>query len=371
MITGRLIELNSQYYAVLNLKHTDGRRWQKRINLDMPVKNNKRRADEKLIELRKEYTRFQQIQNNSPDLMLSDFIFDWLAKKEPDLSPTTHRNYYHIINRSIVTYFKDSRVKDVSGKNIEAYYTSLADQGLSTTTIQHHHMILIQVFREACRKEIIGKDPMLFVDKPKRQPPNVNYYSSAEAQKLWDAVTGHKLEIIIKLTLFYGFRRSEVLGVRWADIDFNTRTISINRAIVDAVVDGKRTLYEKSELKGKASKRTMPLCDMVFNLLQHEYETKKHFDSPYVCTDKHGQLISPDETTHRFRKLLKEENLRLIRFHDLRHTCASLLIAARTPLIEVQHWLGHSTMLTTADLYSHLEYAAKVPNAEIMKKFLK
>ena len=81
-----------------------------------------------------------------------------------------------------------------------------------------------------------------------------------------------------------------------------------------------------------------------------------------------GQLFTPDYLSEHFKTILAKNNLRKIRFHDLRHSCANLLISARVPLIEVQQWLGHSTLETTADLYAHLEYGTKVGNAELLKK---
>lgn len=368
MVTGRLIELNDKYYAILNLKHPDGRRLQKRFNLDMPVKNNRRRAEEQLSGLCCEYTRLQQIENNSPEMTLYDWAVKWLSQKEPGLSPTTYRNYKHIIDRHIASYFLDTKIKRIAYHDIEAYYSHLHSQELSSTTIQHHHMVLMQLFHQAYKKEIIISDPMPLVEKPKRQPSNISCYSVSEAKRLLDTIKGHKLEIPVTLTMIYGFRRSEVLGLRWSDIDFEEGRISVNHAVVDALVENKRVIIDKPHLKQKSSKRTLPLIDFISDMLKCEYAKKKSYNPMYVCTDRNGVLINPDEITHAFKKLLQQKGLRHIRFHDLRHSCASLLISARTPLVEVQHWLGHSTMLTTADLYCHLEYAAKIPCAEAMKK---
>ena len=107
----------------------------------------------------------------------------------------------------------------------------------------------------------------------------------------------------------------------------------------------------------------------ILSLLQEELERKKALRPVYVCSDRHGNVMKPDVVTHDFQKFLKENGLRHIRFHDLRHSCASLLIANHTPLIQVQHWLGHRTMLTTADLYSHLDSSLVNECGESIKKF--
>lgn len=368
MITGRLVEVNDKYYAILNLKHPDGRRLQKRFNLNLPVPNNKRRAQEKLNELCIEYTRKQQVEQNHPDVLLMDYVKEWIERRRPEISPTTYRNYLHMADHHMDHYFGETALRQITFREIEAYYQYLRNQKLSSTTIQHHHMLLQSVFREACRQEIILRNPVESVMKPKRQRAQISYYSEQEARQLVDAVKGTKLELVVTLTLAYGLRRSEVLGLRWQDVDFDKQTILVRHSVVEGVDNGKRVVCRKNMLKQAASRRTLPLFEPITTLLHEEWERKKALNPIYVCSDRHGNVMKPDVVTHDFQKFLKENGLRHIRFHDLRHSCASLLIAAHTPLIQVQHWLGHRTMLTTADLYSHLDSSLINECSEGMKK---
>lgn len=149
MITGRLVEVNRKYYAILNLKHPDGQRQQKRFDLGLPVLNNKRRAQEKLNELCVEYTRKQQVEENHPDVILTDFLKTWIESRKSKLSPTTYRNYLHMAEHHMRDYFGDTPIRDVNFQMIEAYYQYLQKRGLSFTMIQHHHMLLQSIFREA------------------------------------------------------------------------------------------------------------------------------------------------------------------------------------------------------------------------------
>lgn len=368
MITGRLVEVNNKYYAVLNLKHPDGRRLQKRFDLGLPVPNNKRRAQEKLNALCVEYTRKHQVEQNHPDVLLMDYVKEWIEKRKPEISPTTYRNYLHMADHHMADYFGEMLLKQITFREIEAYYQYLRDQKLSSTTIQHHHMLLQSVFREACRQEIILRNPVESVEKPKRQRAQISYYSEQEARQLVDAVKGTKLELVVTLTLAYGLRRSEVLGLRWQDVDFDKQTILVCHSVVEGVDDGKRIVCQRDTLKQAASRRTLPLFEPITTLLHEEWERKKALNPVYVCSDRYGNVMKPDVVTHDFQKFLKEKGLRHIRFHDLRHSCASILIAAHTPLIQVQHWLGHRTMLTTADLYSHLDSSLINECGEGMKK---
>lgn len=355
MVTGRLVKVKDKYYAVLNLKHTDGRRLQKRFDLGLPVQNNKRRAEEKLYELCAEYTRKQQIELNHPDVIFMDFLQDWLERRRPEISPSTYRSYKNMADYRMKAFFSDEAIREITFWHIEDYFGYLLYDGLSSTTAQHHYALLKTVFHEAHRRKIILENPMEFVKKPKREQPKVSYYSLEEAQQLIAEVKGTKLELPVTLSLAYGFRRSEVLGLHWDDIDFMDNRISVCHAVVEGVDGGKRILVEKDSMKAAASRRTLPLFEPITTMLKKEWEQKKALNPTFVCSDKNGQGMKPDVLTHDFKKFLADHGLRHIRYQDLRHSCASLLIAAHVPLIQVQHWLGHSTMLTTANMYAHLD----------------
>ena len=241
MITGRLVEVNNKYYGILNLKHPDGRRLQKRFDLELPVPNNKRRAQEKLNALCVEYTRKQQVEQNHPNVVFIDFALAWLEKRKPEISPSTYRNYRHMVEHHMSNCFGDTPLRQISFWDIEDYYSFLEFNGLSSTTARHHHALLKCVFHEAHRLGIIQEDPTEFLKAPKRQPPKVSYYSLPEAQRLIEEVKGTKLEVPVTLSLAYGFRRSEALGLRWEDIDFEGNRIVVRHTVVEGIEeDGRR-----------------------------------------------------------------------------------------------------------------------------------
>ena len=348
MITGRLVEVNNKYYAILNLKHPDGQRLQKRFDLELPVPNNKRRAQEKLNALCAEYTRKQQVEQNHPNVVFIDFALAWIEKRKPEISPSTYRNYRHMVEHHMTNCFGDTPLRQISFWDIEDYYSYLEFNGLSSTTARHHHALLKCVFHEAHRLGIIQEDPTEFLKAPKRQPPKVSYYSLQEAQQLIEEVKGTKLEVPVTLSLAYGFRRSEVLGLRWEDIDFDENRIVVRHTVVEGIEDGRRILVEKDTMKARASRRTLPLFEPITTMLKDDWERKKGLYPIFVCSDSKGQMMKPDVLSHDFKKFLADHGLRHIRYQDLRHSCASLLIAAHVPLIQMPHWLGHSTVLTTA-----------------------
>ena len=301
MITGRLVEVNDKYYAILNLKHPDGRRLQKRFDLELPVPNNKRRAQEKLSALCVEYTRKQQMEQNRPNVVFIDFALAWIEKRKPEISPSTYRNYRHMVEHHMTNCFGHTPLRQISFWDIEDYYSYLEFNGLSSTTARHHHALLKCVFHEAHRLGIIQEDPTEFLKAPKRQPPKVSYYSLQEAQQLIEEVKGTKLEVPVTLSLAYGLRRSEVLGLRWEDIDFDENRIVVRHTVVEGIEDGRRILVEKDTMKAKASRRTLPLFEPVTSILKCEWERKKALNPLYVCSDSKGQMMKPDMLTHDFK----------------------------------------------------------------------
>lgn len=330
--------------------------------------NNKRRAQEKLHALCEEYTRKQQVEQNHPDAIFMNFLRDWLEKRKADISPSTYRSYRNMIDHRMQAVFMENPIREITFWFIEDYFGYLQYDGLSGATVQHHYALLKTVFHEAHRQGIILEDPMEYVKKPKREQAKVSYYSLPEAQQLISEVKGSKLELPVTLSLTYGFRRSEVLGLHWEDIDFADNRISICRSVVEGDDDGKRILVERDSMKAAASRRTLPLFEPITTMLKEEWERKKTMNPTFVCLDKNGEGMKPDVLTHDFKKFLADHGLRHIRYQDLRHSCASLLIAAHVPLIQVQHWLGHSTMLTTANLYAHLDTSLVDECGENIKK---
>lgn len=190
-------------------------------------------------------------------------------------------------------------------------------------------------------------------------------------------VEGTELELPVKLAAFYGLRRSECIGLRWSAIDFNNNTLTVNHTVTTVEVDGKEVELASDTAKTKSSLRTLPLVPVFKELLLKKRAEQKEFRRlcgkayctdylDYICVDQLGKRTSPDYITEYFPKFLKKNGLRVIRFHDLRHSCASMLLANGVPMKQIQDWMGHSDFSTTANIYAHLDYQSKVTSAEAM-----
>ena len=223
----------------------------------------------------------------------------------------------------------------------------------------------------------ISVNPADKVERPKADKFIGSFYDSNEVQALFEAAKGTLIEIPIFLGAFYGLRRSEALGLKWDAIDFQNNTITIRHTVTSCNLDGKHIQIAQDTTKTKSSMRTLPLVPVFKEKLlklkeqQEEYKrvcgrcyNKKYLE--YICVDEMGTLISPHYLTASFPKLLEKNNLRHIRFHDLRHSCASLLLANGVPMKQIQEWLGHSDFSTTANVYAHLDYNSKLSSADAM-----
>lgn len=180
---------------------------------------------------------------------------------------------------------------------------------------------------------------------------------------------------------FYGLRRGEVVGLKWDAIDFERGTITIKHTVTSVQMDGKTKMYAQDSAKTKSSMRTLPLVGSFaeyFKEVKAAQEVNKkvcgncynyEYDG-YVFVDELGNLMNPNYLTRQFPQYIQKHGCKRMRFHDLRHSCASLLLANGVPLKHIQEWLGHSDFTTTANIYAHLDYSLKISSAQAMENGL-
>ncbi len=383
MVAGRLQEKNGFYYIVLSYTDSAGKRRQPWIATGLTVKGNKKRAEKMLADTRKDFTIPKgQVSELSPDMAFSDYMRYWLKMMRTAVTETTYSSYCFNVEKHIIPYFEPLGVTlaGLQPRQIQSFYLHEAET-LKNTSILRFHANLHKALKYAVRIDLITSNPVDKVDRPKPQAFMASYYSAEEMEKLFEAAQGHKLELIIQLAAFYGLRRAEVMGLRWEAIDFEAKTLTIRHIVTSTRIDGKKILVEADRAKTKSSLRTLPLVDPIAERLkavkeQQEYNQKicgncyNQEYLGYVFVDAMGNLIQPDSVTTGFPQLLKENGLRRIRFHDLRHSCASLLLKEGVPMKQIQEWLGHSDISTTANIYAHLDSQSKNLSARTMANTL-
>lgn len=378
-VTGSLMERGGKYTAILNLYDESGKRKQKSIALGIPVKGNKRKAMARLEELKQQYNdpALQLVKAKIDSPLFADFLRDWLKITTPTIEHTTYRSYENMIDARLDPFFRERRLRlcDVEPRHIRELHESIFKDGCNANTVIHYHAVVRKALQYAVKNELISENVADKVDRPKKGKYLAAFYSKEELTALFEATKDDSMSVVIQLAAYYGLRRSEVLGIRWSAVDFEQGTISINHKVTEGKVDGKETLFTEDKLKTKSSFRTLPLIPAMRELLLEQKEKQERFRAlfkksyctdylDYVCVDEMGQLFRPNYVTDHFKLLLHRHNLRHIRFHDLRHSCASLLLSQGIAMKQIQDWLGHSTFATTADIYSHLDFTSKQESAE-------
>ena len=221
---------------------------------------------------------------------------------------------------------------------------------------------------------VVGRNLAKVQQFPKVEKYSGNVYNKKQLEELFQAIKGDPAEFGVVTVAFYGLRRSEVVGLKWDAVDFEKKTITIKHTIQQTKVDGKLQIVPCDKTKTKSSCRILPLVApyeaILLKMRENQEENRKLCGSCY-CTDyldyiyvnEIGEIIKPDYLTTHFKAFLEEHNMPHIRFHDLRHSCATLLFAQGVPMKEIQAWLGHSTIGTTANIYTHLDENSKINSA--------
>lgn len=388
-VTGSLVERGGYYHTLINA-YVNGQRKVISRTTGLPVKNNYRRALKILEERKQEYDEsglsgmltMEERQRNT-SVLLSEYMLKFVERKKDKISPVTYEGYANMVKGRIRHFFDPLGVtiSSLTPQLIEDFLDTIADDGCNSSTQQRYYQIIGACLKNAVRKDHIDKNPIEKVDRPKRAKFTASYYTRDEALHLLECVRDETCYIPILLGLFYGMRRSEVTGLQWSSVDFENNQIHIDHKAYVQSIKGKTQVVITDVMKTDASKRTLPLIPQVREeLLKHkkkQEEYRRAFGRSYcrewkdcVCVDPSGNILSPDFVTSHFGQLLTKYGLRKIRFHDLRHTCASLLVAQGVPMKQIQLWLGHSTFSTTADIYSHLSTAAMDEPASCMAGLL-
>lgn len=236
---------------------------------------------------------------------------------------------------------------------------------LSPNTVRKHLANISKCLDSAVRQSMISFNPVKRIDLPKKvKYTGAKHFNEEQIECLLNYSKGDPLEIVILLTVFYGLRKCETLGLKWDAIDFENNTITIKHTVVRI----SKEIHKQDSTKNDSSYATIPLPDMIkkelkkwrAKQLEHKImQPNDYIDEGYVCTRIDGSLIMPDYVSRYFKLLLKKNNLPLIRFHDLRHSAASYLKYLRFDLKDIQTWLRHKDIQTTMNIYTHLDMTAK------------
>ena len=367
MVAGHLTLKNGRYYAVLNYRNAGWQRKTKWISLGLPEKGNKRKAEAELARLRAEFEPPKEVGDLSSDMLFADYLLEWLEIAKGRLAVATYSSYAAMIKKPVGPYFRQRNLtlRELEARHLQMFYSEMLRK-VKPNTVIHYHAIIHSALKYAVKTDMLVQNVADKVDRPKKNSFQPVFLSAEEMQKMFEALRGTKLELPVLVAAFYGFRRGEVLGLKWDAIDFERGTISVIRTVTTITLDGKQTEIEQQSAKTKSSLRTLPLIGSFreyFLQVKEAQELNKQicgnchnyeYDG-FVFVDELGERMRVDYLTNAFPKFLEIHGLQRMRFYDLRHSCASLLLANGVPMKQIQEWLGHSDFGAAANIYAHLD----------------
>ena len=315
-------------------------------------------------------------------MLFADYILEWLEIAKGRLAIATYSSYLGLIKSVIEPYFRKKKLtlRELEARHLQMFYSEQLKK-VKANTVIHYHAVIHSALKYAMKTDMLLQNVADKVDRPKKNDFQPVFLSADEMQKMFEALRGTRLELPVLVAAFYGFRRGEVLGLKWDAIDFECGTISIKRTVTFTKADGTYREVEQQSAKTKSSLRTLPLVgsshDYFMQVKEAQELNKKVCGNCYnyeydgfVFVDEMGERMRMNYLTSAFPKFLERHGLRRMRFHDLRHSCASLLLANGVPLKHIQEWLGHSDFTTTANIYAHLDYSSKITSAQAMENGL-
>ncbi len=297
---------------------------------------------------------------NPTDIKLKEFLQRWLDHKSKHVSKGTMAHYKPYVNRHLITNLGGLKIDRLKPLHIQELYDSyIEEETLSNQSIVHMHRILNNVYKLAMNWDLVNKNPCTNIKPPKPEKFEMQVWDEVDVRTFLDFSKTDRFYIIYLLALTTGMRKGELLGLKWQDVDFTNKTISVNRAVTRKKGGG----FEIGSLKTDHSYRNISLFNHVIaELEEHKHEQRKfkmknrktYKDEDLITSNSYGSFILPRNLDRNWLPLLEESMLKRIRFHDMRHTHATLLLKQDVHPKVVQERLGHYSITVTLDLYSHV-----------------
>ena len=337
MIAGHLQEKNGMFYVVLNYRDENGKRKTPWISTNLPVRGNKKRAENFMMDVRRNFVppNVQRTEEREAmqkgDILFTDFLLKWLRVAKSTVKLTTYASYEMMATRIIIPYFEtlNIKLKELTTEDIQEFYSAQLER-VSANTVIHYHAVIHRALKYAVKIKTIQSNPAVNVERPRKEKFIGSFYDKKEINTLFDIIQGHPLEVAIKLAAFYGLRREEIIGLKWTAIDFENNTLTIQHTVTECNLDGKHIEVASDTAKTDSSLRTMPLVTNFREMLLAKKEKQEHYRKlcgrsyckeylDYIFVNEMGERWKPRYLSDGFKRILEQNGLRRIRFHDLRH----------------------------------------------------
>jgi integrase len=348
----------------------DGKRW--RATVDVGRENGKRKrkylSGKTKREVQQKLVQAQQVKASGLPLpadrqTLGQFLDRWLADVvKPKVRPRTYASYEQLIRLHIKPPLGATPLAKLTPQQLQTWMNDKQGAGLSPRTVQYLRAILRRALGQALKWGEVARNVATLTDPPRQEQADIEPFTTEESQQLLQAIRGERLEALYTVALVLGLRQGEALGLKWADVDLEAGTLRVRCQLQK--IEGK---WEFPEPKSKKSRRMVALPPFaVAALREHRLRQLEErlrlgdawSDWGLVFPSAVGTPLEGSNVSKQFKRILKRAGLPERRFHDMRHTCATLLLLQEVPDRVVMEILGHSQISMTAR-YSHVVDAMK------------
>lgn len=321
------------------------------------VKGSSKDAQKRLTELLHQLDTGQYVKPGKSTV--ADFLKQWLETyAKQALSPRGFERYRDIINNRFIPEFGSVPLAQLKPEHLQKYYAGMLSAGLSPGSVRYHHAVIHVALKTAVKWGLVGRNIADAVDRPKKQRNDMQVWDESEINTFLQAAKGTHYYALFFTALFTGMRRSELLALRWQDIDFIYSQISVSRTLHHL----KSGEYVFTQPKSEKSRRTIAMSPSLFLVLESYRKAKEVEASMRNKTVSQSDLVfsnldkpfRPNTVTRAWSDMAKHAGVKPIRLHDARHTHASLMLKQGIHPKVVQERLGHSSIEMTLDIYSHV-----------------
>jgi integrase len=300
---------------------------------------------------------------------LAEYLERWLATKKCSLRPNTLENYSLNVRKYILPELGEIPLKDLTPDRVQFVWDAYLQDGVGAPTIRKVHDVLHAALNRAVKTGQIYRNPLDAVEKPAANQEEMKIWTEAEVSRFLDTARSNRLYALFYLAIVTGARQMELCGLQWSDLDWSKRTLHVRRQLA------RRGGY--TEQKTKAARRTLNLGAGTIDVLQEHLELQAQErqlagsswqEHDLIFTSTTGTPVHHKNLYDRyFKPLIEKAGVTDIRFHDLRHTAASIMLSHGKPPIVVSRILGHARVSITHDIYGHLVPGMDAGAIELME----
>jgi integrase len=312
---------------------------------------------------------------SSTQLTISEYMQGWLTNAKSTKRLTTWVHYNQLNRLYISSNIGRIKLKELRVDHIQRLYNNLLEKDIGVHTIRKIHALLHSALKQAVKIGSLNQNPASFVDPPRKPTQEVAIFTESQVSQLLVAAKGHRWEALYFLAIVSGMRESELLGLKWSDLDWVQHSLRVERQLQRP--NGNEVEFVPP--KTKYGKRSLALGENAIQVLRVHNERQQAervaagetwMDYGLIFTTSNGTPIHQRNLLRDFKALLKRAGLPPIRFHDLRHTAASLMLNYDVPVIVASRRLGHARASITMDIYGHLIPSMQAEAAEVIDRLV-